>query len=48
MKWIAPSILSADGGRLGSEITAVEKAGAISASRPSASAGKNTQCVRVC
>ena len=28
MKWIAPSILSADGGRLGSEIAAVEKAGA--------------------
>ena len=28
MKWIAPSILSADGGRLSSEIAAVEKAGA--------------------
>ena len=28
MKWIAPSILSTDGGRLGSEIAAVEKAGA--------------------
>ena len=28
MKWIAPSILPADGGRLGSEIAAVEKAGA--------------------
>ncbi len=28
MKWIAPSILSADGRRLGSDIAAVEKAGA--------------------
>ena len=28
MKLIAPSILSADGGRLGLEISAVEKAGA--------------------
>ena len=28
MKWIAPSILSADGGRLSSEIAAVEMAGA--------------------